>query len=598
LKEAVMIFSNRFSPDLLRVFLLACRGALRHLPLFAALLAALATTRPAAAAPPTSPQERQIDALFAKWNRPDTPGAVVAVIRDGKVLLSKAYGMADLERGVPLTVDSKMTVGSNSKQFTAFAIHLLAQDGKLSLDDDVRTYVPEVPDFGKTITIRHLLHHTSGLRDFFELMELTGWRGDEVVTQEDVLTLIERQRALNFAPGQEHWYSNTNYMLLGLIVERVSGKLLADFARERIFEPLGMKHTQFLHGYGTVVPGRALSYALSNAGGYEYVAFGDSMDGAGGLVSTVGDLALWDRNFYDGRVGGKDLIARMQATGVLNDGLPINYASGLIVDAYRGRRIVEHGGSGGGFRAQLLRFPEQRFSVVMLANSAEIDCGEMVHAMADIYLDPAVAAARPAARAPATRMKPFREIALSRTRLDALVGFYAMSPEAGIEFTQKHGQLMAKSTGWPRLPAYASSEREFFAKDTDAQFTFDAPGPDGTVAGGVLHANGVDTPARRVQRPVPPAGALTKFEGDFYSDELRMVYSVANRNGNLEVTYPRGSAVLDFNAKGEFATGFRLGAIQYQCDAENHCASFTVTTGDGRVRNLKFNRVAGLRPNP
>jgi hypothetical protein len=336
----------------------------------------------------------------------------------------------------------------------------------------------------------------------------------------------------------------------------------------------------------------------SPAGGYEYVAFGDSMDGAGGLVSTVGDLALWDRNFYDGRVGGKDLIARMQATGVLNDGQPINYASGLIVDAYRGKRIVEHGGVCGGFRAQLLRFPEQRFSVVMLANSSDIDEGEMVHAMADIYLDPAVAAARPAARAPATPVKPFKEIPLSRTRLDALVGFYAMSPEAGIEFTQEHGQLMAKSTGWPRIPAYASSEREFFAKATNAQFTFDAPGPDGIVAGGVLHANGVDTPARRVQRPVPPAGALTKFEGDFYSDELRTVYSVANRNGNLELTYPRGSAVLDFNDKGEFATGFPLGAIQYQCDARDHCASFTVTTGSGRVRNLKFNRVARLGSNP
>jgi hypothetical protein len=234
----------------------------------------------------------------------------------------------------------------------------------------------------------------------------------------------------------------------------------------------------------------------------------------------------------------------------------------------------------------------------MLANGSDIDYGEMVHAMADIYLDPAVAAARPAARAPTTPVKPFREIPLSRARLDALVGYYAMSPEAGIDFTQEHGQLMAKSTGWPRIPAYASSEREFFAKATNAQFTFDAPGPDGIVAGGVLHANGVDTPARRVQRPVPPAGALTKFEGDFYSDELRTVYSVANRNGNLELTYPRGSAVLDFNDKGEFATGFPLGAIQYQCDARDHCASFTVTTGSGRVRNLKFNRVARLGSTP
>lgn len=559
----------------------------------AALLAALAAVQPALATHSARSQEAQVDALFAKWNRPDKPGSVVAVLRDGKMLLSKAYGMADLEHGVPLTTASRMTVGSNSKQFTAFSIHLLAQDGKLALDDDIRTYVPEVPDFGKKITIRHLLHHTSGLRDCFELMMLNGWRIDEVITEDDALTLIERQQALNFAPGQEHQYSNTNYMLLGLIVERVSGKLLADFARERIFEPLGMKHTQFLHGYGTLVPHRALSYVLSASGGYEYVAFGDSMDGAGGLVSTVGDLALWDRNFYDGRVGGKELMARMLATGVLNDGRPINYASGLIVGAHRGKPIVEHGGSGGGFRAQLLRFPEQRLSVVVLANSSDIGYDEMARSIADIYLAPDRGSGLAAAPAPATPPKVFKEIPLSRAKLDALAGFYATSPESGIEFTQERGRLMAKATGWPRLPVYAASERVFFAKATNAQFTFDPPGPDGIVAGGVLHFNGADMPARRVERPLPPPAALKKFEGDFYSEELGTVYSVASRNGNLVLTYPRGSAVLDFNDKGEFATGFPFGAIKYQCRAEGDCASFTVTSG--RVRDLKFARVSRLR---
>ncbi|WP_449405627.1 hypothetical protein [Massilia phosphatilytica] len=194
-------------------------------------------------------------------------------------------------------------------------------------------------------------------------------------------------------------------------------------------------------------------------------------------------------------------------------------------------------------------------------------------------------------------MKPFREIPLSRARLDALVGYYAMSPEAGIDFTREHGRLMAKSTGWPRIPAYASSEREFFAKATNAQFTFDAPGPDGIVARGVLHANGVDTPARRVQRPSSPAGALTKFEGDFYSDELRTVYSVAKRNGNLEVTYPRGSAVLDFNDKECSPPGSRSAPFNINATPRITAPSFTVTTGDGRVRNLKFNRMTRLGTN-
>lgn len=229
---------------------------MQRIALFAVACAAWLAILPLARAGTQSARspEQQVDALFDKWAQPGRPGAMVDVIRDGKVLLSKGYGLADLEHEVPITDATAFTVGSNSKQFTAFAIHLLAQDGKLTLDDDIRTYLPEVPDFGKTITIRHLLHHTSGLRDYFNLMFSTGWRPDDVITQDDALTLVERQCALNFAPGQEHMYSNTGYLLLGQNVQRVSGKALAQFARERIFEPLGMHHTRFLQGNRIALP--------------------------------------------------------------------------------------------------------------------------------------------------------------------------------------------------------------------------------------------------------------------------------------------------------------------------------------------------------
>jgi CubicO group peptidase (beta-lactamase class C family) len=554
---------------------------MKRIVLLAVLLAALPLAAPAAPSP-----AQQVDTLFARWQRPDTPGAMVEVIRDGKIVLSKGYGMADLERGVPITAATAFTVGSNSKQFTAFSIYLLAQDGKLGLDDDIRKYVPEVPDFGATITIRHLLHHTSGLRDYFNLMLLTGWRLDEVVTQEDVLALVERQRALNFAPGQEHLYSNTGYMLLGLIVDRVAGKPLADFARERIFEPLGMQHTQFLHGYGTIVPARALPYMASGTGGYMYTAVGDSADGAGGLVTTAGDLALWDRNFYDGRVGGKALIAQMQVTGVLNDGKPINYASGLLVDNYHGRRMVEHGGSINGFQTQLSRFPDQHFSVVVLANTSDLDLYRTVRAIADIYLDPQAAA--PAA-APVPPKKVFKEVAIDPARLDALVGFFALSPQSGIDFTKEYGRLMAKATGLAKLPVFAYGERDFFAKALDAQFTFDPPGPDGSVGGGVLHQNGQDIPAKRVPRPFAAPDTLKRFEGDFYSDELRVLYSVARKDGGLVLRYPRGEFTLVVDDKGETAAGFPLGGIQYQCGARDGCTGFTVS--NDRARNVRFTRV-------
>jgi len=251
---------------------------------FFACSASAAEISPAAA-------EKQVDALLAKWDSANSPGAAVEVIRDGKVILRKTYGMADIERGVRIAAATPFNVGSVSKQFTAFAIHLLAQEGKLGLDDDIRKHLPNAPEVGKTITIRQLLQHTSGLRDYINLLVLAGWRLDDVFTREDALSVIQRQRELNFAPGAEHLYSNTGYMLLALIVERTSGKPFEVFAKERIFDPLGMKNTFFQPDYAALVPGRALSYSATPAGSYKYVAMTSNVNGAGGVITTLDDLA-------------------------------------------------------------------------------------------------------------------------------------------------------------------------------------------------------------------------------------------------------------------------------------------------------------------
>lgn len=561
----------------------------------ALLVALLAVAVPAAAASSVQSPERQVDALFAKWKRPDTPGAVVEVIRDGKVLLGRGYGMADIERGVPMSPGAAFVIGSMSKQFTAFSIHLLAQDGKLSLDDDIRTYLPDVPDFGKTITIRHLLHHTSGLRDYLDLMIMAGLPPDDVITEDMALAMVKRQHTLNFDPGQEYEYCNTGYMLLGRIVQRVSGKPLPEFARERIFAPLGMKHTLFQHGYGTLVPGRALPYQRAETGGYDYAAVGISTIGDGGVVTTTGDLALWDRNFYDGRVGGMAVVEQMQAPGVLNDGKRIEYASGLLVHAYRGLRMVEHGGAVAGYGAQLWRFPGQHLSVVVLANTSEVDLYQTVRRIADIYLgrEPG---AEPAT--PVVPVKTSKEIELDPARLDVLAGYYATSPQSGVTFTKEDGRLMALGTGLLKVPVFASSERDVFVRGMDARFTFDAPDKDGIVAGGILHWGSQDIPARRTARPAPTAAELKRFEGDFYSDELHVLYSVTSKDGDLVLTYPRGTLTLGFSGSGDYATGF--GNLKYECSAQDACTGFTMS--DGRVRKLQFARVelgqsgARLRP--
>jgi CubicO group peptidase (beta-lactamase class C family) len=552
---------------------------MKRIALLAAFLAA-----PVAASQSVPSPEKQIDALFAPWNRPGMPGAVVGVIRDGKVVLTKRYGMADIERGVPMSPSAEFFIGSMSKQFTAFAIHLLAKEGKLSLDDDVHLYLPDVPDFGRKITIRHLLHHTSGLRDYFDLMAMAGLRPGDVIDPDKALALIKRQRALNFAPGDGYLYSNTGYLLLALIVQRVSGKPLPEFARERIFAPLGMKHTLFQPDNGTLVPGRALPYEPADTGGYQYAPVNVATVGDGGVLTTAGDLALWDRNFYDGRVGGMDVVRQMQATGVLNDGKPIEYASGLFALTYRGLRLVEHGGSIRGYSSQLWRFPDQHLSVMVFANGADIDTYLAVRKIADMVLD-RVPGATPAG--PMAPVKTFQAIPLDPARLDALAGYYATSPQSGATFTTEGGRLMAVGNGLPKMPVFPYGERKFFAKGINAQFTFDAPGKDGIVAGGILHWGEQDIPATRTARPTPSAAELKRVEGDFYSDELHVLYSIAGKDGDLVLTYPGGTVTLGFNGERDYETGF--GTLKYQCSADG-CSGFTISTQ--RAHNVQFTRVA------
>ena len=373
---------------------------------------------------------KKVDELFATWSKPDHPGCAVGVLRHGRMLYSRGYGFADIEHDAPITPATVFHVASASKQFTAMAIHLLAQDGKLSLDDDVRKYLPELHDFGKTIKIRHLLYHTSGLRDQWDLLILAGWRMGDVITEQDILDLVWRQQELNFAPGEEHLYSNTGYTLLGVIVKRVSGKTLREFTDERMFKPLGMAHSHFHEQYGSLVKGRAFSYIPlpgPQQQGYRSIALSYSNVGATSLFTTVDDLARWDENFYSGRVGGKDPLSAMQLKGTLNDGSEIAYASGLMIGDYRGLKVVEHSGGDAGFRVQLTRFPDQHFSAIVLCNAGDADTSLLSRKLADIYLADQLA---PATRTQPTEEAPEPSSELAhpdRDRLQAYAGTYYSS---------------------------------------------------------------------------------------------------------------------------------------------------------------------------
>jgi CubicO group peptidase (beta-lactamase class C family) len=339
----------------------------------------------------------RIDRMFVDYAG-EGPGCTVAVVRDGKLLSAHAYGLADLDHEAPLVPDSVFHVASLSKQFTAFSIVLLEHRGKLSLDDDVRRWIPELPAFGgRRITLRHLLWHTSGLRDQWDLLDMAGWRVEEdIVTTPDILALVARQRDLNFDPGAEFYYSNTNYTLLGVIVERASGKSLRKFAEDEIFRPLSMTHTFFRDDHTEVVAGRALAYEKRADGAWHRFIPGFDTVGATSLFTTALDLGKWGDNFDHPVVGDTAMMAEMVEPGQLNDGTILHYAKGLGVGRHRGVRVVEHGGNDAGYYASFLRFPDQHLAVACLCATGQNIAVDHGYRVADLYLGDAVQAPAPA----------------------------------------------------------------------------------------------------------------------------------------------------------------------------------------------------------
>lgn len=322
------------------------------------------------------PVEMQIDSLFSRYNV-STPGVAVAVVKDGKIILQKGYGIANLEYDIPITPATVFHVASVSKQFTAFSIYLLEKQGKLSLDDDIRKYIPELPDFGRTVRIKHLLAHTSGIRDQWALLTLAGWRMDDVITTEHILKILSRQQELNFEPGSQFGYSNSGFTLLAEVVTRVSGKSFPAFTKESIFDPLGMTNTLFYDDFEKIVKNRAYSYEIKD-GQYRKKNLNYSNAGATSLFTTVEDLSKWAMNFQQPVVGDAELIARFNEPSTLNNGQRVLHAviegdssfhaKGQLIRNYRGVDVYNHSGHDAGFRTFLIRIPDKHLSIITLSN--------------------------------------------------------------------------------------------------------------------------------------------------------------------------------------------------------------------------------------
>ena len=423
---------------------------LKHV--FGATAAALmlASGLAASQATQTSVDSAKVDAVFKGWTS-NTAGCAVGVGVGGRSVLEKAYGMADLEHDVANKADTIFEAGSVSKQFTAAAILLLARDGKLSIDDPVRKYVPELPDYGTPLTIRHMLNHTSGLRDWGSLAGIAGWpRGTRVHTHAHVVEILSRQRGLNFTPGTRYSYSNSGYNLSAVIVSRVSGMPFAEFSQKRIFQPLGMTRTSWRDDYTRVLKDRAIAYSGGGTSLRQDMPF-ENVHGNGGLLTTVGDLLKWNENFVSPKVGDAAFVVEQQAVGKFPSGANQTYAAGLMLGGYKGLPEVSHSGSTAGYRAFLTRFPQQHVSVAVLCNAGSANATAAAHAVADLYLGDRVNASAPARTAPAENRGPLAAVTRDATYkpsdadLSTFTGTYVSDEiETTLTVEVRNGELVVR----------------------------------------------------------------------------------------------------------------------------------------------------------
>jgi len=331
-------------------------------------------------------QLQQIDSLFVSWNQPNHPGGSIGIQQNGKFIYYKAFGLANMEYLVPNTPNTAYNIASVSKQFTSMGILLLDQWGRLSIDEDIRVYLPELPDFGEKVTLRHCMHHTSGMRSLHALLGMAGWREDDARTNADLFRFMKQQKDLNFKPGAEYLYCNTGYMLMADIIERLTGEKFADWMHKNVFLPLGLTETYVEAEYNRIVSNNATSYNGSAKSGFSRATEYWGYVGSGNIHSTTQDLLNWMNNFHTPKSGWEPIFAKMKTVDLLNNGDTLHYAFGVDTKAYKGVKRIGHGGAIGGFRSNAVTFPDHQLSIVVLTNFSSANAGGKVNQIADVLL--------------------------------------------------------------------------------------------------------------------------------------------------------------------------------------------------------------------
>ena len=532
-------------------------------------------------------ESQAIDSIFSEWDKPNTPGCALGIIENGELVYAKGYGLANMEYDIPNSASSVFRIGSTSKQFTAACIVLLAEQGQLSLENTLSEYFPEFPDYAKQITIRHLLNHTSGIRDYLQLAYLKGYGDDGYYTDAHLMAWLINQSDLNFEPGEEFLYSNSGYWLLGQIVKEVSGMNMADFAQKEIFAPLLMSNTHFHNDHTQIVKNRASGYMPSGMDSYRISMTTLDMIGDGGIFTSIEDIKKWDDAYYNSEVLSEAFWKMMIEQGVLNNGEVIDYASGLFVTEYKGLKAVRHGGAFVGFRAELLRFPDQKMSIAIFANRGDANPSAMADQVADVMLKGKFVKVTDAVEDMAASDSSEGESSSVAYPLDQIVGQYKIEPGVILNLSIKNDSLNVLQS-WNQSSyniVRVNGSRFQIPEDDGLSFTF-SDLKDGQTQTLTVLQGSRETIAPRKKEVDVSGVKLSDFVGSYYSQELDVTYIFELENG-----------ILKSRIEDKLAKQCTIDDID-QIALEQGVARFQRTNGvisgfeldSGRVKNLVFKK--------
>ena len=523
-------------------------------------------------------QRESANKLFEQFNNESTPGGVVMVMRDGEVVFERSFGMANLTHNIPFQVNTPTNIGSTSKQFTAMGIAMLQEEGLLSVEDDIRKHLPELPDFGEVVRIRHLIAHTSGYREFLNSLLMGGRQMGDMIRIEEVIPIVQNQPALQNKPGETYNYNNTGYVLLALVIERVTGEKFPEWMRKNIFQPLDMNQTLVRTHPGQVIPGNAQGYIKPDDDtDLEATDIPASM-GVGGIYSTVPDLEKWVRNFHNPTLGDAQLMKKLQTPFILNNGDTMSYAYGLILGELNGLKMVQHGGADIAHRSMLMMFPEVKGAVITQSNNSSFP-GQTARQLAEIFF----ADVMDITDDDVEQDESPDEFVYDVEKFDELAGRYELEVAPGfiLEFRREEDKLITQATGQGPTEIFASSDSTFYLTVVQASVTFHR-NADGKVEHLTLHQNG-DHRANRIFEPAwTPSDKDSKmYAGRYFSAELEVFYTIAVNNEGELVLQHRRMDDLTLKAESEdlFTASFPIPELKFIRNEAGEVTGFEASSG-------------------